>query len=450
MFDVFYSGPKPGLFAFEQPADSLDDAAKKSRTTYYWYIYGLNDYTGFDFDYVPVPWESEYIHVWPNQWQQDGEVYLAKKTNSGAFRYHTEAVHRLPLPNGWYIPDYIDSTSIDFRWCPDPCDPPLVYHIPDQHQSASGATYTIPGATNIKLVSPFIATATENKTNWTVPDYIDANTVDFTWHPNPLDPPYIYHFPSQHQSASGVTYTVPGATEVKLIDSFVVQSLPVPYNFKFNIAVATFDYSWHPNVLDPAYDYAFGNQWNPATIEPTVIYHVDEATEIKYMDEIAHVAKDMSNWEILDDITGFDYSWRPDPTEPPYIYVFGNQWLTPEQRPALQYRVASATQYKYLDEPKATRQSNPSKFKTHYPCEFDYSWEPDPGSPLYNYVFGNQWYPGEIMPTVEYPMPGATETKFVEIPARLLPVASHPRGEFHSYLLQYLVKMFLFYIWVKI
>jgi hypothetical protein len=33
MFDVFYFGPKPGLFAFEQPASSLEDAAKKSRTT---------------------------------------------------------------------------------------------------------------------------------------------------------------------------------------------------------------------------------------------------------------------------------------------------------------------------------------------------------------------------------------------------------------------------------
>ena len=134
------------------------------------------------------------------------------------------------------------------------------------------------------------------------------------------------------------------------------------------------------------------------------------------MDEIAQIAEDMTQWEILDDITGFDYSWRPDPTDPPYIYVFGNQWLTPEQRPALQYCVPGATQYKYLDEPKATRASTPDKFKTNYQCTFDYSWEPDPGSPPYNYVFGNQWYPGEVMPTVEYLMPSAIETKFMDEP----------------------------------
>ena len=356
MFDVFYFGNKPGLFAFEQYATSLDDAAAKSRTSYYWYIYSGNDYTGFNFDYVPAPWESHFIHVWPNQWQKDGEVYLAKKQNNGQLHFHTEPVHRLPNLDNWYIPDYVDPTSIDVRWCPDP-----------------------------------------------------------------MEPPYIYHFPSQHQSASGAIYTVPGATEVKLADAFVVRALPNPSRYGYNMAVTEFDYSWHPNVLDPAYDYVFGNQWNPSVLEPTLVYHMPGATEIKFMDEVAIIPSDITNWEILDDIVGFDYSWRPNPKEPPYIYVFGNQWLSPEQRPALQYRVPGATQYKYMDEPKAHRARNPDKFKVYHNCEFDYSWEPDPGSPPYNYVFGNQWYPGEIMPTVGYPMEDAAEVKFMDIPAKLLP-----------------------------
>ena len=282
------------MFAFEKPATSLEDAASKSKTSYYWYIYGLNDYSNFDFEYIPVPWESEFIHVWPNQYHANGEVYLAKKQNSGQVHYHQEqGVHRLPNPEHWDIPDTVDCNSIDWRWSPDPLDPP--------------------------------------------------------------------------------------------------------------------------------YNYIFGNQWHSGTIDPTAVYRVPGATEDKFVyDFIVQLKPNMDNWEILDDITGFDYSWKPDPTEPPYIYVFGNQWLTPEQRPALQYRVPGATQYKYVDEPKATRQSNPSKFKTHYPCDFDYSWEPDPGSPPYNYVFGNQWYPSEVMPTVEYIMAGATETKFMDITARLL------------------------------
>ena len=426
MFDVFYTGPKPGQWVFEKPAKDLAEALTLSRTEYCWYIYGASDFAEFDFDYVPVPWQSDFIHVWANQWQPDGQVYLAKRTNNGQYHFHTEVVHRLPVTEYYHIPDHIDADSIDWRWCPDPCDPPLIYHFPDQHQSASGVTYTVPGAANVKLIDAFVVKALANHANWHIPAYIDADSVDLSWHPHELDPPYIYHFPDQHQSASGVTYTVPGAREVKIVDAFVCRAVPDPDKFDIKIPVADFDFSWHPNVLDPAYDYVFGNQWNPATLESTVVYRVPGAMECKYMEEIAQVSADPDRWEVLDDVAQFDYSWRPNPTAPPYVYVFGNQWLTPEQRPALRYVIPGATEIHYVDEPKAWRTSKPELFVTHSDCEFDYSWEPDPGSPAYNYVFGNQWWPAEIMPTVEYHQAGATEQKFLDEPrAKLVAKSDH-------------------------
>ena len=203
------------------------------------------------------------------------------------------------------------------------------------------------------------------------------------------------------------------ATDIKLSDAFVVTSLSTHSSFEVHIQVRQFDWSWHPNPLDPPLIYVFGNQWNPPTIEKTITYTVSGATETKYMEQVAILAPCFDKWEILDEIVEFDYSWRPDPTEPPYTYIFGNQWLTPEQRPALRYHVDGATDIKYMEEPKAKRKSDWTKFTTHIICDFDYSWEPDPGSPPYNYVFGNQWHSGEIMPTVEFRMDGATETKFV-------------------------------------
>jgi hypothetical protein len=225
-------------------------------------------------------------------------------------------------------------------------------------------------------------------------------------------------------------YVTPGATEVKLIDSFVVSAMPSPEKFTIMIPVAQFDWSWHPNPLDPPYNYIFGNQWNSATIEATVVYSMTGSDENKYMDQTAIVAADLSNWHVLDEIVDFDYSWRPNPTEPPYRYIFGNQWLTPEQRPALEYLVANAVEVKYMPEPRATRISTPERFVNHYDSEFDYSWEPDPGSPPYNYVFGNQWHSAEIMPTVELRMLGATETKFIDQPrAKLL---EHHDNRWHT------------------
>jgi hypothetical protein len=166
----------------------------------------------------------------------------------------------------------------------------------------------------------------------------------------------------------------------------------------------------------------FGNQWNSAVLEPTVAYHVPGATERKYVEDIvATVAQNPAAFELIDDVLEFDYSWRPNPTDPPYVYVFGNQWLTPEQRPALQYTVGNATEIKYMDEPKAQRKGDPEKFQTLFDCVFDWSWEPEPGSPPYNYMFGNQWHAAEIMPTVEYRMPGATEVKYMDEPKAQLP-----------------------------
>jgi hypothetical protein len=428
MFDVFYFGPKPNLFEFERPASSLEEAGKLSRTGSYWYIYGGNDYTGFDFEYVPPPWQSHFTHVWGDQHQPNGNVYLTNN-HSADWHFHSETpVHRLPLIEHWHIPDNIDSASIDIRWCPDPCDPPYRYHVPSQHQSASGAYYEVPGATADKLIDAFTVEAIQHKHCWTVPDYIDDRTVDYSWHPNPLDPPYIYHFPSQHQSASGVTYTVPGATDIKLSDAFTVTAIELDhtrdYNWAMHYLIERFDFSWHPNPLDPPCNYVWGNQWYPGELDPTVEYIMEGAVDTKYMTDLVQCSGMLMNtcWDIADTNTGieFDWSWHPNPKDPPYIYAFGNKWVSAVQRPAILYAVDGATKIKYMDEPRAESLQQPDKFITHHECEFDYSWEPDPGSPAYNYVFGNQWYPGEVMPTVEYRMAGATETKYVDVKAKLL------------------------------
>ena len=81
MFDVFYVGTQPNLFAFEQSAKTLDEARKKSKTPYFWFINGLNDYSNFDFTFRPPPWQSNFTHVWPSQWQSNGGTALVPKAN---------------------------------------------------------------------------------------------------------------------------------------------------------------------------------------------------------------------------------------------------------------------------------------------------------------------------------------------------------------------------------
>ena len=341
MFDVFYSGTKPNLFAHEQAVDTIEQAQQQSRTRFFWFVNYLSDYTGFDFLWEPVPWQAHQRHTWPSQHQPDSGTYLVPKHGYTETNYHTDKViHRLPNLEYWHIPENIDAASIDSRWSPDPCEPPFIYHFPSQWQGVSGATYTVPGATSIKLVSAFKVVALPTTVdNWYIPEYIDPTSVDRSWHPNPLSSGYIYHFPVEWgwDNIGGPEYCVPGATERKYVDCFVSRTRPDTTHFVIN-------------------------------------------------DNIS------SNDDIL--------RWKPNPVEEPYIYVFGNQWYPAEIRESARYVAPGATTYKYIDEIQATRLPNIDNFIMLVEAEFDYSWEPDPGDPPYSYVFGNQHWPANIMPTV--------------------------------------------------
>jgi hypothetical protein len=285
MFDVFYSGPKPNLFAFEKPAQDLDDAAAQCRTGYYWYIYGNNDYTNFDFDYRPVPWESTHVHVWPTQWNQYGGAYLAHadSVRERKWQFHHTVVETKASLENWAPSKY----SVDF---------------------------------------------------------------DFTWVPHPMDPPYIYVFGNQWYPAEvmpTVEYHVPGASERKFMN-YPVAQLAEHHNNKWNTLVdCEWDYSWVPDPGDTPYIYVFGNQWYPAEVMPTVRYTVPGATEIKYMDyPRAVLLQDKLLWTIPEEVNAdtVDYSWVPDPGSPPYIYHFGTDY---QQSIGLTYTVPGATELKF-------------------------------------------------------------------------------------------------------
>jgi hypothetical protein len=346
MFDVFYFGPKPDLFAFEQPATSLEDAASKSRTRYYWYIYGGNDYTGFDFDYVPVPWEAHYTHVWADQHQPNGNVYLTQNP-AADLHYHAEAVHRLGDPNCFTIPDYIDPATVDLRWSPDPASPPYIYHFPSQHQSASGVTYTVPGATDVKLADGFTVQSVEHG-EWLIPDNIDPATVDRTWHPNVLDPALNYHFPVQWNwdNIGGPVYQMANATGDKYVNDFVAKTRADMEHWVIpaNINKETFDFSWRPHPADPPFIYKFPTVWNG---EGGPEYHVPGAIQEKYTsDLVAETLVDMTPWAVPEEVNPdtVDFSWVPHPKDPPYIYHFGTDW---QASVGLTYTVPGATEIKF-------------------------------------------------------------------------------------------------------
>jgi hypothetical protein len=428
MFDVFYSGTKPNLFAHERAVDTIEQAQQQSRTRFFWFVNYLSDYTGFDFLWEPVPWQAHQRHAWASQHQSDSGTYLVPTAGYTDTNYHTKVILQKTNTEPWTIPTNIDVSEFDFSWHPLPGEQ-YEHHFPTQHQPMGGPVYNL-GIGPIKLETCQAAKALPSKNHWKTYEAIDQESWDWSWHPDPVEPPYIYVFGNQWnfpEYKASVEYVVPGATERKYMDLKTTR-LSQPQLFAHNLAVSKFDYSWEPNPFDPPYVYVFGNQWNPAVLEPTIIYTVPGATERKYVDDIvATVASSPADFDVLHDVADFDYSWRPNPTDPDYIYVFGNKWHTAEIMPTVEYCVGNATERKYMDYPRArlpVRQDN--QWHTIQQCDWDYSWIPDPGDPPYIYVFGNQWHSAEIMPTVTYTVPGATERKYMDYPrAQLLATHLH-------------------------
>jgi len=351
MFDVFYSGNKPGVCVHEQQADNIEHAKQLSRTEYFWWITYLSDYSTFDFLYVPPPWQCQYTHTWPSQHHAYSGTYLVPRSAAETqYYFHTEILFNKESRNHYRV-----LTPAEF---------------------------------------------------------------DHTWTPHPHDPPYIYVFGNQWWPAEAwptVEYHVPAATERKYMDTPRAVLPQNPNRPWYNIvADCDWDYSWRPDPGDPPYIYVFGNQWWPAEKMPTIEYRTPGATERKFMSwPRAILLPSLQNWKIPTevDIDDFDFTWQPDPGSPPLIYQFGTQW---QRTGGPQYVVPGATEVKYQTCPRAVKTSKDANWLVPEGADadtFDWTWHPDATEPPYVYQFATQH---QRTGGPQYVVPGATEVKYVD------------------------------------
>ena len=372
MFDVFYQGAKPGLFPFEQPADNLDHAAKLSRTEFFWYLHGANDYTGFNFDYHATPWEAEFIHTWPSQWQQSGGTFFTSKSAVANRRWHFkhDVIKRLDDNNYWVVPEEVNPALVDFSWHPNPIDPPYIYHFGSDYQPSIGLTYTVPGATEIKFAGPIASDAVEVLDIF----FVDKSNASAKQRYEKL----LEKYPTiqKVRYANTMMDTVKRCASRTTSNKFWVISSENIYD--------DFDFAWHAEPWQTYMTHVFGSQWqkwsdtflinrwefnrhiewaksleefpnlNFVTDQPVLIpddlhdiYFVDhsnanntlemlkdEYPNIKstryvnnYLDTFKRIMATASTeyvWIIssLCDYTRFDFSWQPEPWQREMIHVF--------------------------------------------------------------------------------------------------------------------------------
>jgi len=289
----------------ERETQDIDTARQLSRTRYFWWINYLTDYTDFDFLFEPVPWQRQYVHTWPSQWDQFyGACLVPTATETVEYHHHSTV-----LPPRTYKENFqtLVPCEFDYTWVPHPFDPPYIYIFGNQWWSAikqPTVEYHAPGATERKYMPYPRAELTVDMTYWTVPDNVDTATFDFSWRPDPGDPPYIYQFGTQHQRTGGPQYCVTGAVDTKYVDQIKIKT--------GRVATAIYEI-----------DHMDGNHGKITNTTRTIRYFDN------YLDTLKRIAKSIPDehefvWicSSVCDYNNFDFTWHPEVWQATMLHVF--------------------------------------------------------------------------------------------------------------------------------
>lgn len=169
-----------------------------------------------------------------------------------------------------------------------------------------------------------------------------------------------------------------------------------------------FDFLWEPVPWQSHYTHTWPTQW--PDFFGTYLVPKSGAIEHHYHKNPIPARRHDELYRVLAP-ADFDQSWVPHPWDPPYIYVFGNQWHSAEKMPTVEYHVPGATERKYMSWPRATLRPDSTHWTVPPDIEgADLSWVPDPGSPPYIYQFATQH---QKTGGPRYTVPGATEVKYL-------------------------------------
>ena len=186
MFDIFYSGTKPNLFAHEREARDIEHARELSGTRYFWWVNYLTDYTEFDFLWEPVPWQAHQRHAWPSQWQKDSGTYLVPKQGYTETHYRTDK--QLTRSKTGTIP----IIEID--------------HMDGNRGQVPGTVKIVRYFDNYKDVLTRIANTVEHEYVWIVSSVCDYTGFDFSWHPEFWQNTMIHVFASDVEKFGDTFY----------------------------------------------------------------------------------------------------------------------------------------------------------------------------------------------------------------------------------------------------
>ena len=213
----------------------------------------------------------------------------------------------------WVVNKTTDYTGFDFLWEPTPWESHQRHAWPSQWQKDS-ETYLVPKTlwqdTNYRKDK--MLWRTSSLKNWQVPANVED--FDYSWHPDPADPPYVYEFGTKWQKTGGPKYVVPSAQQTKYVDQIRSDVKPMAGT----VVVI---------------DHLCGNLTNTVT---QIQNKIENVTTVRYFDNYLDLLKRISRnsteeyvWvcSSICDYKEFDFTWHPEQWQATMLHVFASDGM---------------------------------------------------------------------------------------------------------------------------
>jgi hypothetical protein len=299
MFDVFYFDTKPDLNFKSTYAKTINEAQSLAKTEHFWFLSGHNNYSEFDFNFIPAPWEQHHTFIWPSSWQESGRVMLVRTDAVGPDHYMDNCVRSLATVDVFFIDTHNKKSEASLESIK--TDGNLI-----KMRSTGDTVAAITRACN-RATTDFI---------WVVSSAYDYSKFDFSWHPATWQANNLHVFSSNKQQWANVFYV--NVSEFLRLAQWYTEIHNFPsLNFVNDVTVSLFDNNHEVWYVD------FGNN---KELESTVDYNITRFNN-SYLETIKRVCNKTSAeyiWVTSStcDYSGFEFDWEPEPWQKNMIHVF--------------------------------------------------------------------------------------------------------------------------------
>lgn len=175
---------------FDNWVDTITRCVRKATTHLIWIVNSYYDYTNFQFDYYPAPWDMINTHVFGTQWNAWGKTFLINCNQWDLVKNVQEVENVQPIK-------LIDKKA-EIKDCK---YDKLLIDFGNQHNL--DATYTVPyqgsflSTIDYWLKKEKYVTSKKNYKVWIVSSICDYDKFDFTYEPLPFDEKQLHVFATQ-------------------------------------------------------------------------------------------------------------------------------------------------------------------------------------------------------------------------------------------------------------